>query len=218
MNSVRVTLFSFAAILSVALAGCANGGNNVVAPTQSPTPTPTVTVPTLTPEEVWDNFNQISDASCQEAYTGLVEEDISGPTVGKLKIQLTFEQAGENSHAYSLPNGEVGELIWSDYLACESKVFIYSMETEGYSYESDPGYSADWPIQITYDPQTDKFTTNRTLPNGDQRTLIFESLAGKFNIVEDVEQSSKTTLTYGLPGPAETQIVNDYFCSLYSSC
>jgi len=211
----KVTSLSFAAILSLGFTGCANGGNPVVAPTQSPTQTPTATVPALSPEEVWDNFNQISDASCQESYGGLVEEDISGPTTGKLKIRLTFEQAGENSMAYSLPTGEVGELNWSEYFACESNVFIYSMETEGYSYESDPGYSADWPIQITFDQQTDKFTTTRALSNGTQRTLVFESLDGKFSLVEDVENGSKTKLTYGLPGAAETQIVNDYFASLY---
>ena len=220
MNSVRVTLFSFAAILSVALAGCANGGNNVVAPTQTPTqtPTPTVTVPALTPEEVWDSFNQISDASCQASYGGLVEEEISGPNVGKLKIRLTFEQAGENSLVSALPNGEVSELDWSQLLACESAVFIENNGTDvGYYFDGEPGYSAEGPIQITFDPQTSKFTTSRN-GEGDQRTLVFEVLDGKFSIVEEVEIGSKTKLIYGLPGPAETQIVNDYFCSLYSSC
>jgi hypothetical protein len=50
---------------------------------------------------------------------------------------------------------------------------------------------------------------------GEQRTLVFEVLDGKFSIVEEVEAGSKTKLTYGLPGAAETQIVNDYFESLY---
>ncbi len=74
MISTKASLIGLAAVLSIALTGCAGGGNQVVAPTQSPTPsatpspTPTVTVPALTPEEVWDNFNQISDTSCQEAY------------------------------------------------------------------------------------------------------------------------------------------------------
>jgi hypothetical protein len=214
-----VSLIGLVAVLSVALTGCAGGGNQDVAPTQNPTttptPTPTVTVPALTPEEAWDSFNQISDASCQASYGGLVEEEISGPNVGKLKIRLTFEQAGENSMAYSLPSGEAGDLFYSDFLACESNAFIYTMETEGYSYENDPGYSADWPIQITFDQQTSKFTTTRVLENGDQRTLVFEVLDGKFSIVEDVENGSKATLTYGLPGAAETQIVNDYWASFF---
>ena len=222
MISDKASLIGLVAVLAVALTGCASGGNQVVAPTQSqtpsatPSPTPTVTVPALTPEEVWDNFNQISDASCQEAYGGLVEEEISGPNVGKLKIQLTFEQAGENSMAYSLPSGEVGAINWNEFFACESKVFIYSMETEGYSYESNPGYSADWPIQITFDQDTGKFTTTRVLETGAQRTLVFEVLDGKFSIVEEVENGSKTKLTYGLPGAAETQIVNDYWASFFS--
>jgi hypothetical protein len=214
----KVSLIGLVTVLSVALTGCAGGGNQDVAPTQTPTatptPTPTVTVPALTPEEAWDSFNQISDASCQASYGGLVEEEISGPNVGKLKIRLTFEQAGENSLVASLPNGEVSVIDWSQLLACESKVFIYSMETEGYSYESNPGYSVDWPIQITFDPQTSKFTTSRN-DLGEQRTLVFEVLDGKFSIVEEVEAGSKTKLTYGLPGAAETQIVNDYFESLY---
>jgi hypothetical protein len=89
------------------------------------------------------------------------------------------------------------------------------METEGYSDSLNaPGYSVDWPIQITFDPQTSKFTTSRN-DLGEQRTLVFEVLDGKFSIVEEVEEGSKTKLTYGLPGAAETQIVNDYFESLY---
>ena len=213
MFLARLASLSFATILSVVLTGCASGVNNVVAPTQQPTPT--VSVPALTPQQAWDNFNQISDASCQGAYEGIVEEDISGPYAGKLKIQLTFEQAGENTFAYSLPSGEVGGLIFSDYLACESNVFIHQMETDGYSYEENPGYSATWPIQITFDQQTNRYTTSRTLENGDQRTLIFESLAGKFSKVEDVENGSVTTLTYGLPTPAQTKIVNDYYADLF---
>ena len=213
MISSKVSLIGLVAVLSVALTGCAGGGNQDVAPTQ--TPTPTVTVPALTPEEAWDSFNQISEASCQASYGGLVEEEISGPNVGKLKIRLTFEQAGENSLVASLPNGEVSELDWSQLLACESRVFIHSMETEGYSDSLNaPGYSVDWPIQITFDPQTSKFTTSRN-DLGEQRTLVFEVLDGKFSIVEEVEAGSKTKLTYGLPGAAETQIVNDYFESLY---
>jgi len=215
----KVSLIGLVTVLSVALTGCAGGGNQDVAPTQNPTatptPTPTVTVPALTPEEAWDSFNQISDASCQASYGGLVEEEISGPNVGKLKIRLTFEQAGENSMVASLPNGEVSVIDSSQLLACESRDFIHSMEDEGYSYSPNaPGYSVDWPIQITFDPQTSKFTTSRN-DLGEQRTLVFEVLDGKFSIVEEVEAGSKTKLTYGLPGAAETQIVNDYFESLY---
>ena len=215
MIKAKVSLIGLVTVLSVALTGCAGGGNQDVAPTQTPTPTPTptptVTVPALTPEEAWDSFNQISDASCQASYGGLVEEEISGPNVGKLKIRLTFEQAGENSMVASLPNGEVSVIDWSQLLACESRVFIHQMETEGYADSLNaPGYSVDWPIKITFDPQTSKFTTSRN-DLGEQRTLVFEVLDGKFSIVEEVEAGSKTKLTYGLPGAAETQIVNDYF-------
>jgi len=212
----KVSLIGLVTVLSVALTGCAGGGNQDAAPTQ--TPTPTVTVPALTPEEAWDSFNQISEASCQASYGGLVEEEISGPNVGKLKIRLTFEQAGENSMVASLPNGEVSVIDWSQLLACESRVFIHQMETEGYEDSLNaPGYSVDWPIQITFDPQTSKFTTSRNNPSisGISRTLVFEVLDGKFSIVEEVEEGRKTKLTYGLPGAAETQIVNDYFESLY---
>lgn len=118
--------------------------------------------------------------------------------------------------AYSLTSGEVGALNWNEFFACESKVFIYSMETEGYSYESNPGYSADWPIQITFDQDTGKFTTTRVLETGAQRTLVFEVLDGKFSRVEEVENGSKTKLTYGLPGAAETLMVNDYWASFFS--
>ena len=217
MSIARLTLFSSAFVLSVALAGCSNAPNQIASPTPTPTPTPTVTVTPPTPEEVWDNFIQISDASCQASYGGLVEEEISGPNAGKLKIQLTFEQAGENSMAYSLPSGETGALLWTDFLACESKIYIGQMESGGYYYSDEPGYSPDWPIQITFDQQTDKFTTSRLTESGSQRTLIFESLDGKFSEVEDVENATRTTLTYGLTGPAETQIVNDYYDNLYSA-
>ena len=219
MISSKASLFGLAAVLSIALTGCAGGGTPQVTPTQTPTqtPTPTVTVPALTPEEAWDSFNQISDASCQASYGGLVEEQISGPNVGKLKIRLTFEQAGENSLVSALPNGEVSELDWSQLLACESAVFIENNGTDvGYYFDGEPGYSAEGPIQITFDPQTSKFTTSRN-GEGEQRTLVFEVLDGKFSIVEEVEIGSKTKLIYGLPGPAETQIVNDYFDSLYGA-
>jgi len=214
VGKTRLTLFSSAAVLSVALAGCSSAPNQIVSPT--PTPTPTVTVTPPTPEQVWDDFMQISDASCQEFYTGLVEEEITGPNVGKLKIALTFEQAGENSMAYSLPSGETGALVWTDFLACESKIFIGQMETNGYSYEGNPGYSPDWPIQITFDQQTGNFTTSRLTESGNQRTLIFEVVGGKFSVVEDVENATRTTLTYGLPGPVETQIVNDFWTDYFS--
>ena len=214
MGIARLTLFSSAAVLSVALSGCSSAPNAVVSPT--PTPTPTVTVTPPTPEQVWDDFMQISDASCQGFYTGLVEEEITGPNVGKLKIALTFEQAGENSMAYSLPSGETGALLWTDFLACESRIFIDQMESGGLYYSEIPGYSTDWPIQITFDQQTGNFTTSRLTESGNQRTLIFEVVAGLFTVVEDVENATRTTLTYGLPGPAETQIVNDFWTDYFS--
>jgi hypothetical protein len=219
--STRASLIGIAAVLSLALSGCASGGNEEAAPTQTPTPaptpTPTVTVPALTPEQAWDSFVEISEASCQAAYGGLVEEDLFGPNLGKLKIQLTYEQAGENSMVFSHPNGQVGPLWWSQFFACETKAFFGSMTYNGLNYPEDPGYSPNWPIQITFDPQTSKFQTVRLTEEGNQKTLIFEVLDGKFTNVEEVEIGSKTKITYGLPGAAETQIVTNYYESIYGS-
>ena len=219
MISSKVSLIGLVSVLSVALTGCAGGGNQDAAPTQTQTPTatptPTVTFPALTPVQAWDGFLEISEASCQAAYGGLVEEDISGPNAGKLKIQLTFEQAGENSMVFSDPNGLVGPLWWSQFFACETKAFFDSMTFNGLNYQEDPGYSPNWPIQITFDQQTGKFKTVRLTEEGNQKTLIFEVLDGKFSTVEEVEIGAKTNITYGLPGAAETQIVNDYYEGIY---
>jgi hypothetical protein len=216
MTSSKVSLIGLVAVLSVALTGCAGGGNQAVAPTQNPTatptPTPTVTVPALTPEEAWESFNQISNASCQATSAGIVEEEISGPNLGARAIRHP-ERDVWYSTVLSLPNGEVLEHSWSWLLACEVANFIHLNRTEGGDFWDGnvvPSYSEQAYPYITFDPLTSKFTANYN-DLGDERTLVFEVLDGKFSIVEEVEEGSKTKLTYGPLGTADSQIVEDFF-------
>jgi hypothetical protein len=217
--SSKVSLIGLVAVLSVALTGCAGGGNQDVAPTQNPTPTPTptptVTVPPVSPEEVWDSFNQISNASCQASSGGIVEEEISGPNLGARAIRHSERQVGGDSTVLSLPNGEVLEHYWGQLLACEVANFIELNGTEaGFFWEGVPSYSEQASPYITFDSQTSKFTANRN-DLGEERTLVFEVLDGKFSIVEEVEEGSKTKLTYGPLGTADSQIVEDFFNAMY---
>ena len=217
MISSKVSLIGLAAVLSVALTGCAGGGNQDVAPTQNPTatptPTPTVTAPPVSPEEVWDSFNQISNASCKASSGGIIEEGISGPDLGARAIRHS-EGKHNGGTVLSLPNGEVLEHYWGQLLACEVANFIERNSTEaGFFWDGVPSYSERSPY-ITFDSQTSKFTANRN-ELGQERTLVFEVLDGKFSIVEEVEEGSKTKLTYGPLGTADSQIVEDYFNSLF---
>ena len=220
MISSKVSLIGLVAVLSVALTGCAGGGNQDVAPTQNPTatptptPTPTVTVPPVSPEEVWDSFNQISNASCKASSGGIIEEVISGPDLGARAIRHS-ESKHVGGTVLSLPNGEVLEHYWGQLLACEVANFIELNGTEaGFFWDGVPSYSEQASPYITFDSQTSKFTANRN-DLGEERTLVFEVLDGKFSIVEEVEEGSKTKLTYGPLGTADAQIVEDFFNSMY---
>jgi hypothetical protein len=212
----KVSLIGLVAVLSVALTGCAGGGNQDVAPTQNPTatptPTPTVTVPPVSPEEVWDSFNQISNASCKASSGGIVEEGISGPDLGARAIR--YSEGRERTVLY-LPHGEVLQHYWGQLLACEVADFIQRNRTEaGFFWEGVPSYSEQASPYITFDPLTSKFTAEYDYP---ERTLVFEVLDGKFSIVEEVEEGSKTKLTYGPLGTADSQIVKGFFNSMYGT-
>jgi hypothetical protein len=74
-----------------------------------------------------------------------------------------------------------------------------------------PSYSEQASPYITFDPLTSKYTAEYGL----ERTLIFEVLDEKFSIVEEVEEGSKTKLTYGPLGTADSQIVEGFFNSMY---
>ena len=216
MIKAKVSLIGLVTVLSVALTGCAGGGNQDVAPTQNPTatptPTPTVTVPPVSPEEVWDSFNQISNASCKASSGGIIEEVISGPDLGARAIRHS-ESKHNGGTVLSLPNGEVLEHYWGQLLACEVANLIESNRTEaGFFWDGVPSYSEqEGPAYITFDPLTSKYTAEYGL----ERTLIFEVLDGKFSIVEEVEEGSKTKLTYGPLGTADSQIVEDYINSQF---
>ena len=211
MSKAKVSLIGLVTVLSVALTGCAGGGNQDAAPT----PTPTVTVPALTPEEAWDSFNQISNASCKASSGGIVEEGISGPDLGARAIRHSERQVWDST-VLSLPNGEVLLHDWYLLLACEVAIHIERNYTfhSSFFWEGVPSYSTWASPYITFDPLTSKFTAKYSDMER-ERTLIFEVLDGKFSIVEEVEEGSKTKLTYGPLGTADLQIVEDYFNSLY---
>jgi hypothetical protein len=100
-------------------------------------------------------------------------------------------------------------------LACEVANFIELNGTEaGFFWDGVPSYSEQASPYITFDSQTSKFTANRN-DLGEERTLVFEVLDGKFSIVEEVEEGSKTKLTYGPLGTADSQIVEDFFNAMY---
>jgi len=201
-----------ASLAVVALTGCAS------TPQPTPTPTQTALASPLTAEEAWETFAQIAYNSCQKSYEGLVEEDIEGPNTGKLKIRLTFEQAGENSFAYKLPNGDVGMLNDDQYYACEAREFLSSFElADGTSFSySPPPYSADWPITVSFDHVTATYLTSQIV-DGNQRNLAYTVEDEVFSLVENEVEGSKTTLTFGLPDAEKTAIVNDFYNEMYGN-
>ena len=215
MISSKVSLIGLVAVLSVALTGCAGGGNQDAAPTQTstptPTPTPTVTVPPVSPEEVWDSFNQISNASCKASSGGIIEEGISGPALGMRVIRHSESKVGGGT-VKSLASGYVDSHEWYELLACEVAFHIENNYTfhSSFFWEGVPSYSTWASPYITFDPLTSKFTAKYSDMEL-ERTLIFEVLDGKFSIVEEVEEGSKTKLTYGPLGTADSQIVEDFF-------
>lgn len=195
-----------ASLAVIALTGCA--GNSQ----PTPTPTQTALASPLTAEEAWDSFAQIADTSCKTAYEGLVEEDIEGPNTGKLKIRLTFDQAGENSFAVKMPDGTLDFVPWMEYYACEASHLIHNLETDGYSYENEiPPYSVDWPLTVSFDHVNATYLTTQLDDAGNERKLVYMVAIDVFSIVENLSEGSKTKLTFGLPGAAMTAIVNQYY-------
>lgn len=201
-----------ASLAVMALTGCTGNGQ------PTPTPTQTALASPLTAEEAWDSFAEIAYKSCQTSYDGLVEEDIEGPNIGKLKIRLTFEQAGENSFAYKLPNGAVGMLNADQYYACEARKLLSGFElADGTTYDySPPPYSADWPITVSFDHVTATYLTTQIV-EGNQRKLAYTVEDEVFSLVENLVEGSKTTLTFGLPDAATTAIVNDFYNEMYGN-
>ena len=201
-----------ASLAVIALTGCAGSGQ------PTPNPTQTALASPLTAEEAWDSFAKVAYNSCQTSYDGLVEEDIEGPNTGKLKIRLTFEQAGENSFAYKLPNGDVGMLNADQYYACEARYLLSSFElADGTTYSySPPPYSADWPITVSFDHVTATYLTTQIV-EGNQRNLAYTVEDGVFSLVENAVEGSKTTLTFGLPDAEMTAIVNDFYKEMYGN-
>jgi len=202
---------------TVALTSCASGGQMIApAPTSTVSTTPNASQVALTPEQTWDTFNQAAANSCQEAYKGLVEEDISGPDTGKLKIRLTFEQAGENSFAYTLPDGTTDLLYYQNYYACELNYFWLTNENVQLNQLGFPDYSANLPLQVTFDPQDSSFTTLQQMPDGTTRNLRYTIANGLISRVENLIDGSVTTLTFGQPSQAMTDIVNDFYTQYFS--
>jgi len=206
-QSSRSVVLTLVAVLS--LSACAQP---VVSPppNQVPAPTPTQSTMTMTPEDTWDAFVQIADNSCQEAYSGLVEEDVAGPDVGKLKVRLTFDQAGENSFASIAPNGDAEMLLFNDYYACEAEFLFATLDEDG-SFQGLLEYSPDWPIDITFDATTGTYSTAQVLEDGSVRNLVYTVTNNLFTSVDNVDLGSSTTLTYGQPNATLTQAVNDFY-------
>jgi hypothetical protein len=207
----RVITATFAAVVvALTLVGCAPAGPTAQ-PTTTPSPTQTPSNTALaapqTPAEAWESFAALAEASNRRSIEGLVEEDVAGPNIGKLKIRLTWAQAGENAYAYKLPNGDVGPLEFLDYYCCD-EWFLLTYDGEV------PPYRADLPLQVSFDHLTGKYETTGPDEDGNPRTLIYTIDDGVFSEVENVTEGSRTTLTYGLPDAAMTRIVNDVYAGL----
>ncbi len=210
--SVGLTLF-----VALALSACAQPIVNQQ-PNQVPVPapTPTQSTMTMTPEDAWDAFAQVADNSCQEAYTGLVEEDVAGPDVGKLKVRLTFDQAGENSLASIAPNGVAEMVEYNEFFACEADFLFMTLDENG-SAQVIPEYSPDWPIDISFDATTGTYITAQVLEDGSVRNLVYTLTNNLFTSVDDVDLGSTTTLTYGQPNATLTQAVNDFWDAYFAN-
>ncbi len=179
-------------------------------PNQVPGPGPTQSTLTMTPEDTWDAFVQIANNSCQEAYTGVVEEDIAGPDIGKLKVRLTYEQAGENTMAGFAANGDAEILLHHQFYACEAQFLFVTLDEDG-SAQGLLEYSPDWPIDITFDSQTGTYSTAHVLEDGSVRNLRYTVTNNLFTSVENVDLGTNTTVTYGQPNATLTQSVNDFY-------
>ncbi len=201
MNKKLIASSLVAALAVFALSGCA----------ASPQPTPTALASPMSAEEAWVSFAEIADKSCQKAYEGLVEEDIDGPNTGKLKIRLTFEQAGENSFALKMPDGTLSEAPWMEYYACEASFAIDNIDIED---SSIPPYSADLPLKVSFDHVTATYLTTQVV-SGNERKLSYTVADEVISQVENLVEGSKTKLTFGLPDAEKTAIVNDFYAEMY---
>ena len=210
MKSRVITATFAAVVVALTLVGCAPAGPTAQ-PTTTPSPTQTPSNTALaapqTPAEAWESFAALAEASNRRSIEGLVEEDVAGPNIGKLKIRLTWAQAGENAYAYKLPNGDVGPLGFLDYYCCD-EWFLLTYDGEV------PPFRADLPLQVSFDHLTGKYETTGPDEDGNPRTLIYTIDDGVFSEVENVTEGSRTTLTYGLPDAAMTRIVNDVYAGL----
>lgn len=207
-----------ALVLASYLTGCVSTPGVVpTIPASSSSPSPSASQLALTPEQSWDTFNTAAAASCQEAYKGLVEEDIAGPEVGKLKIRLTFEQAGENTMAYLLPNGETGILEFWQFYACEITGFLATLDSVQVGPQGFPTYSANLPLQVTFNSQDSSFTTVQQMPDGSQRSLVYTIANNLITRVQNLQDGSETTVAYGQPSPALTAVVNDFYTAYFAN-
>jgi hypothetical protein len=213
LYSKAITISLVAALTVLSLSGCAT----IPQPTSTPTPTQTALASPLSAEEAWDSFAQIADNSCKKAYEGLVEEDIEGPNTGKQKIRLTFDQAGENSFAVKMPNGDVELLDASQYYACEANYLLHGLEdADGTTYSfSLPPFSADWPLKVTFDHVTATYLTSQVVA-GNERELVYTVEDDLFAQVENPTEGSKTRITFGRPDAAKTAIVNDFYADMFN--
>lgn len=200
-------------IAAVTLVGCAAGGPSgqpTASPSSTQSPSSSPIASPQSPTQAWSSFAEIADASCYKAYEGLVEEDIDGPNTGKLKIRLTWEQAGENSLVYQMPDGSTDFLQYIEFYSCEAWHLMTNVEGfEG----SVPPFSAGLPLQVTFDHLTGKYQTTQLDQDGNQKTLRYTIDDGVFSLVENLTEGSKTTLTFGLPNASMTQIVNDFYAA-----
>lgn len=210
MKSRVITATFVATFAALTLAACAAAGpTNQPTTTPSPTQTPsnTALAAPQTPAEAWESFAALAEASNARSIQGLIEEDVAGPNIGKLKIRLTWAQAGENAYAYKLSNGDVGPLGFLDYYCCDAW-FLLTYDGEV------PTYRVDLPLQVSFNHLTGKYETTQIDEVGNPRTLIYTIDDGVFSEVENVTEGSRTTLTYGLPDAAMTRIVNDLYAGL----
>lgn len=218
---MRTTNNVSAIVLTVTLAfGVSSCAPVAPPPPVAPNPTPTANVVTMTPEDAWDSFGEVSRQSCREAYTGLVEEDVVGPNSGQLKIRLTFEQAGENSLAIVSPQGDADiDINHFEFYACEVQGYLVTLDNVQFDsmgdaiYPYEPGLA----LEVTYNSADGSYSTVRQLEDGSIRRLEYTVTNGLFTRVANLDDGSETTLTYGEPDSNLTAIVNDAYDAYFSN-
>ena len=219
MRNVSVIVVS--AVLALGLSSCAPANPPVSPPPgAAPIPSPTASVVTMTPAEAWGSFGEASRQSCREAYTGLVEEDVLGPNSGQLRIRLTFEQAGENSHAQVSPTGDADIMLnYFEFYACEVQGYLVTLDDVQYDSMGDAIYPFETglALEVTYNSADGTYSTVRQLDDGSIRRLDYTVTNGLFTRVANLDDGSETTLTYGEPDSNLTTIVNDAYAVYFSN-